>query len=57
VPRKPKQPRCHSCHRRAIRWIDSRQRYLCDSCGKVFDFVVVERHNPGLVEPQMELKL
>jgi transposase-like protein len=57
MARKPKQPRCHSCHRQAIRWIDKRQRYMCDSCGKVFDFVVVERHNPGLVQPQMELKV
>jgi hypothetical protein len=28
---------------------------MCDSCGKVFDQVVVELHNPGLVEPQMNL--
>jgi hypothetical protein len=28
---------------------------MCDSCGKVFDQVVVERHNPGLVDPQMKL--
>jgi len=28
---------------------------MCDSCGKVFDQVVVERHNPGVVEPQMHL--
>ena len=57
MAKKPKQLRCHSCHRRALRWLDGRQRYLCDSCGKVFDFEVVERHNPGLVEPQMHLDL
>jgi hypothetical protein len=28
---------------------------MCDSCGKVFDLAVVERHNPGLVEPQMRI--
>jgi hypothetical protein len=27
---------------------------MCDSCGKVFDHAVVERHNPG-VEGQMTL--
>lgn len=30
---------------------------MCDSCGKVFDAEVVERHNPGVIPPQMELKL
>jgi transposase-like protein len=38
-----------------LRWLDKRQRYICDSCGKVFDQVVVERHNPGVVDPQMHL--
>jgi hypothetical protein len=55
--RKVKQPRCHCCHRRAIRWLERRQRYMCDSCGKVFDAEVVERHNPGVIPPQMELRL
>jgi transposase-like protein len=57
MPRRPKIPRCHVCHRRALRYLDSRQRYLCDSCGKVFDEVVVSRHNPGLIEPQMSLRM
>lgn len=59
MPRKakPKIPRCHSCHRRALRFIEKRDRYLCDSCGKVFDIEVVERHNPGLVERQMDLRV
>jgi len=52
----PPPPRCHSCHRRTLRWLDARQRYLCDTCGKVFDLDVVERHNPGLIEPQMRLE-
>jgi transposase-like protein len=52
---KPKIPKCHSCHRRALRFIEKRDRYLCDSCGKVFDIEVVERHNPGLVERQIGL--
>jgi hypothetical protein len=30
---------------------------MCDSCGKVFDRVVVERHNPGVVDPQMHLRV
>jgi hypothetical protein len=30
---------------------------MCDSCGKVFDLVVVERHNPGVVDPRMQLQL
>ncbi len=30
---------------------------MCDSCGKVFDLAVIERHNPGQVEHQMTLKL
>jgi hypothetical protein len=30
---------------------------MCDSCGKVFDQVVVELHNPGVVDPQMNLSL
>ena len=54
---KPKQPRCHSCHRRMLRYLDSRERWLCDSCGKVFDHVVVERHNPGVADPQMTLRV
>ncbi len=29
---------------------------MCDSCGKVFDHEVVERHNPG-VESQMTLRV
>jgi hypothetical protein len=30
---------------------------MCDSCGKVFDLAVVERHNPGLqlLEPQLHM--
>ena len=57
MPRKPKQPRCHSCHRRSLRWLERRGRFLCDSCGKVFDLAVVERHNPGVVDPQMRLDM
>jgi len=59
VPRraKPKPPRCHSCHRRMLRYLDRRERWLCDSCGKVFDHVVVERHNPGIPDPQMTLRV
>jgi hypothetical protein len=57
MPCKPKQLRCHSCHRRALRWLEARERYMCDSCGKVFDLAVVERHNPGQVDHQMALKL
>jgi hypothetical protein len=30
---------------------------MCDSCGKVFDQVVVERHNPGVADPQMQLRM
>jgi hypothetical protein len=30
---------------------------MCDSCGKVFEFAIVERHNPGLVDPQLRLRL
>jgi hypothetical protein len=30
---------------------------MCDSCGKVFDHVMVERHNPGLVDPQLTLRM
>jgi len=30
---------------------------MCESCGKVFDQVVVERHNPGVADPQMQLEL
>jgi transposase-like protein len=55
MARHPKVPRCHVCHRRALRFLERRNRYLCDSCGKVFDQVVVERHNPGVVEQQMTL--
>jgi transposase-like protein len=54
---KPKVPRCHSCHKRALRFIEKRNRYLCDSCGKVFDIEVVELHNPGLVERQLGLSV
>ncbi len=57
MARKPKQPRCHSCHRRTLRWLDRRQCYICDSCGKVFDHVVVARHNPGTADPQMQLRV
>ena len=57
MARKPRPLRCHSCHRRALRWLDARERYMCDSCGKVFDLAVVERHNPGQVDQQMTLKL
>ena len=57
MARRPRQPKCHSCHRRALRYLDGRERWMCDSCGKVFDHVVVERHNPGVVEPQMRLGL
>jgi len=57
TPKKRKQPRCHSCHRRSLRWLEGRQRFMCDSCGKVFDLAVVERHNPGLqlFEPQLHM--
>jgi hypothetical protein len=30
---------------------------MCESCGKVFDLVVVERHNPGQVDRQLTLGL
>jgi predicted RNA-binding Zn-ribbon protein involved in translation (DUF1610 family) len=48
-------PRCHSCHRHALRWLERRQLFICDSCGKVFDWIVVARRNPGCVDPQLEL--
>jgi transposase-like protein len=37
--------------------LEGRQRFMCDSCGKVFDLAVVERHNPGLqlFEPQLHM--
>jgi len=54
IARRARQPKCHSCHRRALRWLDRRERWMCDSCGKVFDHAVVERHNPG-VEAQLRL--
>ena len=57
MARRPKVPRCHSCHRRALRWLDGRGRFMCDSCGKVFEAEIVERHNPGLVQPQMALRV
>jgi predicted RNA-binding Zn-ribbon protein involved in translation (DUF1610 family) len=57
MARKPKQPRCHSCHRRALRWLAGRHRFMCVSCGKVLDLAVVERHNPGLVDPQLSLNV
>ena len=50
-------PRCHSCHCRALRYVERRHCFLCDSCGKVFDVVVVARHNPQLVDPQMTLRV
>jgi len=28
MPKKRKQPRCHSCHRRSLRWLEGRQRFL-----------------------------
>jgi hypothetical protein len=40
-----------------LRFIERRGCYLCGSCGKVFDPVVVERHNPGVVGPQMTLRI
>ena len=40
-----------------LRYLDSRERWLCDSCGKVFDHVVVERHNHGVADPQMTLRV
>jgi ribosomal protein L37AE/L43A len=49
-------PKCHSCHRRALRWLDRRERWMCDSCGKVFDHAVVVRHNPD-APSQMHLRL
>ncbi|MFL6042167.1 MAG: hypothetical protein ACJ740_12280 [Gaiellales bacterium] len=55
MARRPNVPRCHVCHRRALRYLERRERYLCDSCGKVFDQVVVERHNPGMAVQQMTL--
>ncbi|HVI18398.1 MAG TPA: hypothetical protein VM712_08470, partial [Gaiellales bacterium] len=57
APKKRKQPRCHACHRRSLRWLEGRQRFMCDSCGKVLDLAVVERHNPGLqlFEPQLHM--
>jgi ribosomal protein L37AE/L43A len=53
--RRPTVPKCHACHRRALRWLDRRERWMCDSCGKVFDHQVVARHNPQ-VESQLTLR-
>jgi ribosomal protein L37AE/L43A len=53
--RRPTVPKCHSCHRRALRWLDRRERWMCDSCGKVFDHAVVAQRNPQ-VQDQMTLK-
>jgi ribosomal protein L37AE/L43A len=49
-------PKCHSCRRRALRWLERRERWMCDSCGKVFDHAVVELHNPD-VQSQMTLRV
>jgi len=53
--RKPRPPRCHVCHRRALRYLEQRDRWMCDSCGKVFDEVVVQRHNPDMAGQQMRM--
>jgi ribosomal protein L37AE/L43A len=53
--RRRKVPRCHSCHRRALRWLDRRGCYLCDHCGKVFDYAIVVQHNPDAIDPQLEI--
>jgi hypothetical protein len=50
-------PRCHVCRRRALRWLERRGRFLCDSCGSVLDFAVVERHNSGRVSRQTQLDI
>ena len=50
MARRPRSRAVTSCHRRALRYLERRERYLCDSCGKVFDQVVVERHNPGVAD-------
>ena len=55
MARRPKFPRSNVSPRRAQRYLERRERYLCDSCGKVFDQVVVERHNPGMAVQQMTL--
>lgn len=55
MARRPTVPKCHSCHRRALRWLDRRERWMCDSCGKVFDHEVVVRYNPQ-VEGQLTLR-
>jgi len=57
MARRPAIPRCHVCHRRALRFVERRGCYLCGSGGKVFDPVVVERHNPGVINPQMALRV
>jgi hypothetical protein len=54
MPRR-KPPRCHACHRRALRWLESRRLFHCDSCGKVFDYEVVDRRNPGCLDPQLRI--
>ena len=54
--RRSATPKCHSCHRRALRWLDRRERWMCDSCGKVFDHAVVARHNPD-VPTQTSLRI
>jgi ribosomal protein L37AE/L43A len=54
VGRRATIPKCHSCHRRALRWLDRRERWMCDSCGKVFDHSVIAQRNPQL-QDQMTL--
>jgi hypothetical protein len=35
--------------------MERRNAFHCDSCGKVFDWAVVERRNPGCLDPQLRL--